>query len=627
VRESGGAGGAPPGASTESPAAALRAALGMQWRAGRASAAGQVLLMVAAGAMPVASAWLLRAVLDALADRHQGTDLTWLIAGLAATIGAMSLMPYLSQYLSAQSGRAIERHAIAELFEAVGRLTGLRRLEDPAFLDQLNLAERVALSGPGFIFTSATQVAQYALTLTGFLTVLVVLSLPMAAVVLGATIPGIFIQVRLARQQAAIYAGLSHAERRQMFYAGLLTSYPAAKEIRLFDLSAFFRRRMLSELQVIQRASQLADRRQVRANGLLSLLSAVVAGAGLWWAVSAAARGRLTIGDVPLFIAALAAASAALGQIVASGSAGYQAVLMMRSFVGIVTASPDLDVPARPVPAPALRRGIQVEDVWFRYRPDLPWALRGVSLDVPQGAAIGLVGRNGAGKSTLVKLICRFYDPDRGRILWDGVDLRDMDPADLRQRISAVFQDYMSYEISARDNIAVGDLGRSEPDEPVTAAARRAGIDDALMALPRGYDTLLTVTYTDAADRDDLQTGVLLSGGQWQRLALARAFLRADRDLVILDEPSSGLDAEAEAEIHNRMRTHRADSTAILISHRLNAVRDADKIVVLADGEVVEVGSHDALMQRAGAYARLFSLQAQGYADEALARPEGAHSG
>jgi ATP-binding cassette subfamily B protein len=132
----------------------------MQWRAGRASAAGQVLLMVAAGAMPVASAWLLRAVLDALADRHQGTDLTWLIAGLAATIGAMSLMPYLSQYLSAQSGRAIERHAIAELFEAVGRLTGLRRLEDPAFLDQLNLAERVALSGPGFIFTSATQVAQ-----------------------------------------------------------------------------------------------------------------------------------------------------------------------------------------------------------------------------------------------------------------------------------------------------------------------------------------------------------------------------------------------------------------------------------------------------------------------------------
>jgi ATP-binding cassette, subfamily B, bacterial len=236
---------------------------------------------------------------------------------------------------------------------------------------------------------------------------------------------------------------------------------------------------------------------------------------------------------------------------------------------------------------------------------------------VPCGQAAALVGCNGAGKTTLVKLICRFYDPDRGRILWDGVDLRDMDPAGLRDRISAVFQDYMTYDLSARENIALGDLRLAGADEPMTAAARRAGIHATLARLPKGYDTLLTRTYLDLADQEDPQTGVLLSGGQQQRVALARALLRGGRDLVILDEPSSGLDAEAEYEIHRSLRAHRDGRTTILISHRLNAVRDADRIFVLADGAVAEQGDHATLMARRGTYARLFSLQARGFADEA----------
>jgi ATP-binding cassette subfamily B protein len=264
----------------------------------------------------------------------------------------------------------------------------------------------------------------------------------------------------------------------------------------------------------------------------------------------------------------------------------------------------------------ALRRAIEFDDVWFRYAPDLPWTLRGVSFSVPYGQAVALVGHNGAGKSTLVKLLCRFYDPDRGRILWDGVDLRDMDVAALRDRISAVFQDYMDYELSARENIAVGDLTLGQRPEALAAAARQAGIHGALTALPRGYDTLLTRTYVDLADKKDPRTGVLLSGGQWQRVALARAFLRGSRDLVILDEPSSGLDAEAEYEIHSGLRAHRDGRTSVLISHRLNAIRDADHIVVLVDGAVAEQGDHHALMARSGTYARLFSLQAKGFADD-----------
>jgi ATP-binding cassette, subfamily B, bacterial len=480
-------------------ARALRAALGMPWRAYPAAFAAQLFLTVAAGLAPVAVAWLLRAVLDSLAG-HQHADLPSLVVALAAASGVQAVLPSVDKYLAAQSGRAIDRLTTRELFAAVGRLAGLSRLEDPAFLDQLSLAQRVSRTAPGQVFMSISGAVQGALTVAGFLATLLVLSPVMAAVVLAATVPGIVGEAGIARRRAAMLAGISHAERRQYFYASLLSSLAAAKEIRLFGLDLFFRRRMLAELRVIQRAGQRVDRREAVVYTVLAALSAIVAGAGIWWAVSAAAGGRLTVGDVALFLAALQASGAALTMIVGNAGLAYQEVLTFRSYTGILAAGPDLSVPADPVPARALRRGIEFDDVWFRYGPDLPWTLRGVSFFVPCGRAVALVGRNGAGKSTLVKLLCRFYDPDRGRILWDGVDLRDMDPARFRKRISAVFQDYMTYELSARENIAVGDLGSGQHPETLAAAARRAGVHDTITALPRGYDTPLTRIYVDLAD-------------------------------------------------------------------------------------------------------------------------------
>jgi ATP-binding cassette subfamily B protein len=597
----------------------VRAALALSWRAGWCALTGRLAVALLAGAAPVAAAWLLRAVLDELAAGRTA-DLTLLVIALAVAGGLPTLLTYPAQYLTARSSRAVQRHASTELYSAVSRLGGLRKLEDPGFQDRLNLAQQASQSGAGDLFSNGLSIVQSGLTLAGFLGALFALSPVLGAIVLAAAVPGGYVEIGLARQRVDMLTGVSQSQRRQYAYATLLASSAAAKEIRLFGLGSFFRLRLLGELRRIQRAQDRIDRKTLAVYLSFGLVSTTIAGGGLWWAVLAASRGRLTVGDVAILLVALTSATMALSMIANEAAVALQALLMFGSYQEIVTLPPDLPQPARPVRARPLRRGIEFEDVWFRYAPDLPWALRGVSFLLPHGHTVALAGRNGSGKSTLVKLLCRFYDPDRGRILWDGTDLRDMDLAGLRDRISAVFQDYMTYELTARENIAAGDLAAGRQQARVERAAERAGVGGVLSSLPRGYDTLLTRMYLDPAEAGDPQAGVLLSGGQWQRVALARAFLRQGRDLVILDEPSSGLDAEAEAEIHAGLRAHRDSATALLITHRLNATRDADHILVLAGGAVAEQGDHASLLARGGIYARLFALQAQGFAGAGLQR-------
>jgi ATP-binding cassette subfamily B protein len=270
-----------------------------------------------------------------------------------------------------------------------------------------------------------------------------------------------------------------------------------------------------------------------------------VATGGLAWAIVLAAGGRLTVGDVTLFVAAVAGVQTALGGVVAQAAAVHQALLLFDHYRVVVSAPPDLPAPSRAAAGGPLRHGIELRDVWFRYTDGQPWILRGVDLVIPAGCSLGLVGLNGAGKSTLVKLLCRFYDPVQGSVRWDGTDLRDLDVRELRERLSVVFQDFMGYDLSAAENIGVGDLDRATDRAAVTVAARLAGCHDTLAALPAGYDTLLSRIFLDDADAEDPRAGVTLSGGQWQRVAVARSLLRDRRDLLILDEPTAGLDAEA----------------------------------------------------------------------------------
>ncbi len=601
----------------------LSAALALAWRAHRGAFAGLLAVAVLTGLAPILTAWLLRAVLDLVAGHRGHAELVRLVVALGAASAATAVLPGTTKYLSAQAGRAVQRYATARLFTAITALAGLRSLEDPAFQDRLRFAQQSGSAGPGQVLSGGIAVLQAAVTMGGFLATLALLSPVMTVVLAVAAVPASWLERGVARRQAALMRGITHGQRRLFFYANLLSSGPAAKEIRLFRLGGFFRERMLSELDEVQRASTRGDRRVLAVDAVLAATGALVTAGGLAWAVLAAAAGRLTVGDVMMFVVALTAAAGALTTIVNSAAIAYQALLMFVSYQEVLDTPPDLPVPPEPAPAAALRHGIEFDDVWFRYGPDKPWVLRGVSCFIPHDGSLALVGHNGAGKSTMVKLLCRFYDPGRGRILWDGTDLRDIDPGELRDRVSAMFQDYMAYELSARDNIAVGDLAVADRAGALPAAAARAGVHDTLMALPRGYDTLLTQMYFDLSDKQNPQTGVVLSGGQWQRVALARAMLRGGRDLMILDEPSAGLDPEAEHAISTRLREARKGHATVLISHRLNTVRDADHIAVLSDGVISEQGDHDTLMARAGTYARLFAMQARGYA----ATPETALGG
>jgi ATP-binding cassette subfamily B protein len=589
----------------------LGSAVALAWRADRSAMILSVAGAALRGLLPVGLAWITKLALDALAGGTEPGGVLPMAVGLAVLGVAVAVLPSVVEYVQGQLRRALSVLIEDQLFRAVNAQPGLRPFENPAFHDRLQLAHEAGQRAPQRVVGGGLQIAQNAVTVAGFMVALFTLNPLMVLLVVVAAIPPMRLEIRHSHRRAEMMWGVTGNTRRRFFFAGLLTQLSAAKEIRLFGLGDHLRGTMLDELKTVNAAERDLDRRTMRGQSVLSAASACVTGAGVVWALLAAAGGGLTIGDVSVFVAAAAGIQLGLAALAGEGAELHNALLMLRHYFDVLRSAPDLPVPERPAELGPLRDGLVLRDVWFRYDDGHPWVLRGVDLVVPAGKSVALVGLNGAGKSTLVKLVCRLYDPSKGSVTWDGVDLRDTDPARLRDRIGVLFQDYMCYDLSAAENIGLGDLAGGSDRDLIRSAAERAGAHERLAKLPRGYDTLLSrIFVTDSSNAD---AGVVLSGGEWQRLALARTFMRDRRDLLILDEPSSGLDAEAEHAIHERLREHRRGRTSLLISHRLGAVRDADVIVVLDDGQIVEQGSHAELLALGGRYATLFTLQARGY--------------
>jgi len=597
----------------------------------------KVCSMLVLGVVPVLVAWLIRVVIDELAARPESRAAVALAALCA--VGAIGTVgQYVGRYADREISRRAGRHGMSRLFGAIVAPVGIGQLEDPAVQDRIRLAQQAASTGMTRLVQGVFGTVQPAITSAGFLAALWSISPLSTGLVLSSAVPAMAVQLRVSRRQVDVQSRTSPLLRRQLFYTTLMLDPRAASEMRLFGLGELFRDRLVAEVRAVQVQERATDQMMLRVDSSLGVLTAAVSATALFLTFVRIRSGYATIGDLALLMAALAGVQGSLAGLVGQLGDVGPALALYAAYHDIVSAAtPAGGRPAGADPGP-LRTGIELRDVWFRYGADQAWVLRGVSLAIPAGESLALVGLNGAGKSTLVKLLCRMYEPVQGQITWDGTDLRQLDPDALRRRVGALFQDYMTYQMTARENIGVGDacvldsVGERS-DARIQAAASAAGIHGTIEALPAGYQTMLGRLFAapeaalpagPAARKNTragaahasgvpLSGGASLSGGQWQRIALARALLRDGADLLILDEPSSGIDAAAELEIHARLNELRAGRTSLLISHRLAALRMADSIAVLDDGIVIEHGSHDTLMQADGMYARLFRTQAAGY--------------
>ncbi len=583
------------------------------WEADRRGTIAIAVLTGMAALLPAPVAWVGKLIIDGVVEaagsgspeaRDRVARLVLVELALLATgLLVGRLLGLLRELLRTHLGNRIN---VGILEKALS--LELRHFEDADVYDKMQNARREASSRPLSLVMQAFGVAQNAVTLAALSALLWRLSPWSVLVIVVASVPAFVAEARLSSESFRVNTWRAPEGRRLNYLEWILTRDSHVKEVKLFDLGPLvLGRYRLLFTKFYDEDRRLAVRRLAAGAGFGIL--ALAAFYGMYLLVAArAARGEISLGDMTLYLVVFRQGQSAFQGILTAVGATYEDALYMSNLFAFL-AIPTTGERARVDPPATVPRGpplaIAFENVSFRYPSRPEWALRHVSLRLEPGETLGLVGENGAGKSTLVKLLLRLYDPTEGRITYGGVDIRDLDPRDLRSRIGAVFQDFVRYQFTAAENIGLGSPAHVEDRPRIAEAARRAGAASLVDSLPRGLDTVLGGWF---------EAGHEISAGQWQKLAVARAFMR-DAEILVLDEPTASIDAESEHELFVRFRELAAGRTAIVISHRFSTVRIADRIAVLHGGLVEELGSHRELIDRDGRYAHLFSLQAQGYLD------------
>ena len=586
--------------------------LGLVWRSSKPGTLAMALLTLVSAVLPLGVAYAGKGIVDSVVATSGKLTMRWVIIELAIVAGQALTqrgLGFIRQLLGARLSVDIN----VQILEKALTLD-LRHFEDGRFYDSLTRARREASFRPVSVVTEGFQLLQNSLTLIGYLALILRYSRWAALALFAASVPAALVEMYFSRSAFRLRNWRSPEARQLNYLEYVLANDGHVKEVKLFGLGPTLLGRYKTLAEKILREDQsLAGRRAGWALAL-SLMGTAAFYACYAGMALAAATARITLGNMTLYLVAFRQGQQAFQSVLSAVGGIYEDTLYMSNLFEYLSIPVSSDAPRKPpeYPSSTAEAGIRFENVGFKY-PAAPganghsqekWALRNVSFFVPRGQSVALVGQNGAGKTTLIKLLTRLYDPSEGRILLDGVDLRDWDPVKLRTRTAVIFQDFNEYQLDVRENVGVGSLPHLTEEARISRAAERGGADEVVATLPEGLGTKLGKWAHD---------GVELSGGQWQKIALARAFMREEADVLVLDEPTAALDAEAEHAIFERFRTLAAGRTTFLISHRFSTVRMADRILVIEGGKILEDGSHQELVAAGARYAHLFSLQAQGY--------------
>lgn len=588
----------------------LDRAVRLVWASAPGATAAGWGLTVLSGLLPLLALYLMKRIVDlvvegvASGDKEAVFGRVLVCVALAGGVAlAAALVRSLQTWAGEVQGQLVTDH-LSDLLHAQSVAVDLEYYENPKYYDTLHRAQQEAHYRPVHIVQGLGLVAGSGLSLLVMAGLLFSLHWAVALVLFAAAAPGLLVRLRHSARLYEWERLRTESERKAWYYHWLMTDGRHAKEIRLFGLGGLLRA-WYRDLRAALRSERIRlTRRRSAADFAAQGLAALLVFSAYAYITYRAIQGAITLGDLAMYFAAFQRGLGALQELLGGLGGLYEDNLFLANLEEFLALSPrvaDPDSP-RPVPRPA-RQGWRFEGVGFTYPSESEPVLKDVSLAIKPGEVIALVGANGAGKTTLVKLLCRLYDPGSGRITLDGVDLREYAARDLRGQVGVIFQDYACYNLTARDNVWLGRHDLSREDPRIDEAARRAGAEPLIQHLPRGWETVLGLWFEDAHE---------LSAGEWQKLALARAFLR-DAQIVVLDEPTSSMDPRAEREIFARFRDLLQGRSAVLISHRFSTVKMADTIYLLEGGRVTESGPHDQLLNRGGAYARLYETQAQSY--------------
>ena len=592
--------------------------LAMVWRTSPHLMAGSLALRLTRALLPIVSLYIGKLIIDDVVALVQMPDrphslqqwldsgkLNWLALLLFAEFAFAVLADILGRVVSLIDSLLSERVTNASsvrLMQHAATLD-LEDFEDAEFQDQLERARRQTagrMSLMGQLFSQAQDIV----TVTSFAAGLIFYAPWLIAMLVLALVPAFLGEAHFNAQSYSLDYGRT-PERRELDYVRqTAASVDTAKEVKIFGLNNFLIDRYVRLAADFYAANRKLAVRRATWGGVFTALGTIgyyIAYAYIAWRTLA---GEFSIGDLTFLSGSFRRLRNLLEGLLTSFSTVAGQALYLNDLFSFFEVEPEIMSPENPRPFPQpIRQGFVFEDVGFIYPGAERWAVRHLSFELKAGEVVALVGENGAGKTTLVKLLTRLYDPDEGRILLDGHDLREYDLDELRGNMGVIFQDFVRYNFTASDNIAVGKIAARDDHARIERAAMQSQADEVIARLPAGYRQMIGKRF---------KNGVELSGGEWQKIAIARAYMR-DAQVLILDEPTAALDARSEFEVFKRFKELSESKTAVLISHRFSSVRMADRILVLADGKVEAAGTHDELLAQPGRYSELFELQAAGY--------------